>query len=353
MTVHNTEQCSKHIENVLVCTSCSKNDVVLEQSAVENWRNAAKVCSKKRTTKSYLEPTSELLYNSYDKFLNKVSPIGVMTNGNNCDLLPIKMEDGYFVVLRNTCGFDSLVQLLATAYCDSLGFKELISVNTSKVDVCHVVENLVKSGVTKKTYRLRAELLRKECTVYEEHPNKIVSIDVGDSIHNILKTLHLPCALKVLNCKCCGYTYESTLITVEVEVSVAHKSLNLENNLKNLVNERQLRRICTSCNQNLWLNTNLSFTHLFVEPLNEAQMNMELTIKLCDIPKYLNFNDTSYALRGIIGYTGPSDGQSLGHFTCMAYRHNQKWELYDDRMTKSCHCSPKREVRVQLILYTI
>lgn len=74
------------------------------------------MCDKKRTRKSYLEPASELLYNNYDMFLNKVSPIGVIRNGNICDLLPVKMKDGCFIALKNTCGFDSLLQLLATAY---------------------------------------------------------------------------------------------------------------------------------------------------------------------------------------------------------------------------------------------
>lgn len=147
--MHNAEECSVQIENTLVCTTCSKNHIVLEQSTVENWRNVAMVCNKKRTRKSYLEPTSELLHNSYDRFLNKVFPIGVMRNGNFCDLLPVKLKDGCFLALRNTCGFDSLVQLLACAYSDSLCFKELICINGSKLDVCDIIENLVKFGVTK------------------------------------------------------------------------------------------------------------------------------------------------------------------------------------------------------------
>lgn len=73
---------------------------------------------RKRPRTSYLEPSSELLQAEYS-MLRKVLPIGLLRNGNLLDLKPIKISKNMSVTLSNTCGFDSLIQLMATSYCDS------------------------------------------------------------------------------------------------------------------------------------------------------------------------------------------------------------------------------------------
>lgn len=116
---------------------------------------------RKRPRTSYLEPSSELLQAEYS-MLRKVLPIGLLRNGNLLDLKPIKISKNMSVTLSNTCGFDSLIQLMATSYCDSFAFKFLIDLLETKSETAAIILNLIKEGVSKKKH------IRKEHYYYNE-----------------------------------------------------------------------------------------------------------------------------------------------------------------------------------------
>lgn len=153
-SVHRHKLCLKANEkNTIFCLKCSK----LEQNSFENWRGLASE-TPKRPRHSYLEPCSEVLKVDYSN-LRKVISIGLLRNGHLVDLKPIKLSKTLSVTLSNTCCFDSIVQLMASGVCDSETFKELVLLNTERIKIAEIVNDLVRHGVTKKTYRLRAEIL--------------------------------------------------------------------------------------------------------------------------------------------------------------------------------------------------
>lgn len=143
-------------ETGLLCTNCSK----LEQISFENWRGLGEEPSKSKKRTSYLEPAAELLEADYGS-PREVIPISLLRNGHLVNLKPIRLANRALVTLSNTCGFDSLVQLMASTFCDSETFKQLIMLNQESSEISALVYDLVKNGVTRKTYRLRAETLSK------------------------------------------------------------------------------------------------------------------------------------------------------------------------------------------------
>lgn len=77
-------------------------------------------------------------------------PIGLLRNGHLDDLRPIPISRNLSLTLSNTCGYDSLIQLLACAYCDSDSFKQLVICHLNDSESANIVNCIVKEGMTKK-----------------------------------------------------------------------------------------------------------------------------------------------------------------------------------------------------------
>lgn len=347
-SVHTNQYCSSFSEqNILICIFCAKNTAAVERSACENWRGlGSKSQLKVRPRTSYLDANSELLFTNYSA-KNKVQAVSVMKNGNFQHLKPV-VVDGIHIVMTNTCGFDSIVQLLACAYCDSNGFQQYIETLN---DLGSLIINLVKEGITKKTYRLRASFLDKQWQ-RQQHPQGIYAIDLGGNISDIIKKLNMPCCIKVLKCTLC--TYQEEHFDPFIEVSSEGNSIaNFENNINAVVQERPIRKKCSSClcTGQVMKKIYVSATHVFLEPIDTSSKTLEIRCALDNIPKSIKIRNSVYNLRGAVAYEGPDC--SLGHFIGYARRHNESWEQHDDRANKSTHCSPAKIVRIQLLLYTI
>lgn len=341
-SVHRHKLCLKANEkNTIFCLKCSK----LEQNSFENWRGLASE-TPKRPRHSYLEPCSEVLKVDYSN-LRKVISIGLLRHGHLVDLKPIKLSKTLSVTLSNTCCFDSIVQLMASGVCDSETFKELVLLNTERIKIAEIVNDLVRHGVTKKTYRLRAEILT-EIFETQENPCGIISLSAETEVGNLLPKLDFhTCAIKTIECTECLYLDAQFLNSVEVCVSNGYFGFS------DLQNETKFTSVgdCSQCNGTLQEKTEFSLTHIFIEPLNLDAKTFELYTSLDNIPKTIIINETTYILRGVIGYVGSTKG--VGHFICYCFRHNNKWEEFDDRNSKCQPSSGKKLIRVQLFLYTL
>lgn len=74
---------------------------------------------------------------------------------------------------------------------------------------------------------------------------------------------------------------------------------------------------------------------------------------LCDIPKSLRAGSNQiFHLRGVVAYQGEYS-TAIGHFVGYFLRPNNQFELYDDLKDKCLGVSGKKEVRLQLLLYTV
>lgn len=86
-----------------------------EDYSEENWGNILMNPKKKKPI--YLTPNRKILMRNLNSKV-KTKSIGLIQNGNKIRFMSIKSNDGFYA-LPNTCAFDSVIQLLVVAYCDS------------------------------------------------------------------------------------------------------------------------------------------------------------------------------------------------------------------------------------------
>ncbi|KAL1448711.1 hypothetical protein WDU94_012299 [Cyamophila willieti] len=114
----------------------------------ENWRGLNEGPMTKRKRTSYLEPNAEWEHIDLSNELKTV-PIGILKNGSKMKG-PIQIEKDKYI-LTNTCGFDSLIQILATAVCDNPKYKEVLREQDGNENfgmLVDIVEEIVEKGVT-------------------------------------------------------------------------------------------------------------------------------------------------------------------------------------------------------------
>jgi hypothetical protein len=99
-----------------------------EEISEENWRNVQKSSRKRKYI--YLTPNCEILLRNIDS-LAKTKVIGLIQNGRKSKFISVKCNNSNYF-LSNTCSFDSIVQMLAVAYCDSIAYTKYVTEKKEK-----------------------------------------------------------------------------------------------------------------------------------------------------------------------------------------------------------------------------
>lgn len=121
------------------------NDLLFEQ----NWKNKNIPTKIKR---SYLQGTPD--WNTISIAKNAVE-ITLLKNDNLCPALP---EKNLTYIVQNTCGFDSLLHIFASA---TMYEPFNITLKTESTEMFSFIRQYVEEGPTKGIYKKRAELLKK------------------------------------------------------------------------------------------------------------------------------------------------------------------------------------------------
>lgn len=182
----------------------------------------------------------------------------------------------------------------------------------------------------------------------EDHPEGIQHLDIAPEIGTILpKISTFDSALYTLRCSHCSFLEERFCSFIEVDIDNVK---NLEKQLMHSISKSLYKAKCFrgGCSGSIFKHTVISTTHVFIEPLNNTAKTLEIIAKLDDIPKNIVVGNNKYILRGVVGYTGPDE--AIGHFIVYCYRHNNRWEEYDDRNIKSKPCSTNLCLRIQILL---
>lgn len=350
IALHDNDSCIVKYNNNIMCKQCFKRGVsdnrFFEEQARENWMGK-NIPPKKRPRTSYLEPDDEMLMLNFSK-ITRATAIGLLRNGHLVHTNPLKIEQ-HHVTLRNTCSFDSVVQLLCVGYCDSKNFQLKVD-SLSDNSVCKLLKTVINSGVAA-AYRQRARILFNNFD-HVSLPGDILCVHAESTLFNtIVKTFdNLSMATREGRCEFCKHNdiTRTYFISVEVnEINQLEKSV-----LEQLSTKNNL--ICPVCTKrcftyDFYLNDNF----IIIEPVNVSSMNLELEISLDSIPKYIKAANVTFILRGIAGYVGISDPNYLGHFVAYGYRHNNKWVLYNDLLKKPEAVPAQRNVKCVMLFYTV
>lgn len=185
-----------------------------------NWRNKNEPKSKRKT---YLDTCPD-----WDLSNLKKNRIGIanIQNGNLCTLMFIDKKR----VVRNTCGFDSIVCILASA-CIHQFYRNIIK--TSDSNIMKFIKCLLDNGCCQKTYMSRAEILMKINNFRSEIDKNIVTVDCYSSIGNVVQYIFQssPSYSEKKYCNVCSkiIVRQSPLVPININLIEQHGLTELSN----------------------------------------------------------------------------------------------------------------------------
>jgi len=147
-----------------------------------------------RIKRTYLQPRPDFT----GVYKRKKIDFAILQNGNLCESL----KDGRDrLVITNTCGFDIIVQLFATACIHTIFYNTLINALS---DIFELTKNFIDK--CKLIYRQRAILLRKIEYFVSKNTCNIITINALSNVSNLCEFIfneELSCTLlkECDNCK--------------------------------------------------------------------------------------------------------------------------------------------------------
>lgn len=85
----------------------------------------------------------------------------------------------------------------------------------------------------------------------------------------------------------------------------------------------------------------------------EAGVEQPFSCPLNYIPRRLQYNKSTFFLRGVVDFTPPHRDCDVGHCRAFAARSDQVWEIFDDLRDKSCIVDTNVKVNLHMLLYTV
>lgn len=284
-----------------------------------------------------------------------------LINGGLLKGVVIDSEKSNFLLFaRNTCAFDSMASILATAAIDNSNFFAKLEANTN-IDMFDFVKTLVVSGVGSLVEKSRHQLLYKLYAKTQqrntiESQNISVSINCWDSARDVWVELFRsqPSAVITIDCKHCKeYEKEYTPKIIERKtISPNHNTIISEGfcNLQLAVSFGKPTR-CILCSEMLDQTVILS-DQIYIE-LDVRGKDSYINInqhgercKIRDIPKTICLQNRVYRLAGIVAYMPD-------HFVAYCWRYNNLWELYNDLLKKKQSATDSSEIEPHGLIYIL
>lgn len=223
----------------------------------------------------------------------------LLRNGNLC--LAVRGMPGGLLHVRNTCGFDSIVQILYTSAVDYCDYKLIMG--ESDVPLFAFVKNFIKSGPKAAIYKERATILK---SIYEDRikisstDKRVIvrEMDVADSVSNIWENMmkSQPSVHRMIHCNKCGESSEPITSFYEINHSIiVEKGFGaLQSAIRFSPVTHNQRCFSSDCNGRTTRILSTNF-HIFIElDVKRTPTAPSESCKLEDIPIHLTFNNKKY-----------------------------------------------------------
>lgn len=340
----------------------------------ENWRGMAQPNPGRKRRNTYLNPQSDwcAISLSHER---KVLKLGLLKNGHRPELKPVKIGNENYV-LANTCAFDSFVQILCVAYCDSDNVRNLFG----KLDIrlADLVRSVVTNGVTMSAYKMRAEILRQIFDT-EVLPHGLGRINATCSVSSLVNEVWLPevfteiseCSSAV--CPSKVRTNNFKILTVQLQKSefmthlqycmqrtLCHRSIKCctpitEYNDEMTTDDYLIDKTVSDwpiCVGKRCISTAVCGEFLFIEVIQpDVSVAVAVEAKLATLPVILNI-DKQFRVRGVIGFFGGKSVNSVGHYIAYCRRNDASWQTFDDLKNSSVKFRGDPGIRIHLLIYS-
>ncbi|EFN61779.1 hypothetical protein EAG_08141, partial [Camponotus floridanus] len=244
-------------------------------------------------------------------------------NGNRCSVVRDKRQS---FIVRNTCSFDSLCQILVCTASHNNIYRDKIKDYTSPIFSC--VNELLRAGLSIKFYLNRVNALNIPQLKPENRRNRIIQIVATANIANMATLMFQDYPSCIIEKRCATYKKESVKRIIVMSVDFDMWMKDGATSLPDALYRGDSRpRLC--CEE---------------FPICEIKYGLQLIIetafgddklqRLRDFPDRLIMPDNAgYQLAGIVVYEGIYNANSVGHY--IAYiKIGSIWLLFDDMKAK-------------------
>jgi hypothetical protein len=307
----------------------------------------------------YLSKCPEILY-ADEEHTGVAAALGLLKNGGE-----VKTQiNGKIYILRLTCAFDSLIQALAAAYCDSRSFKNFLD-NVDPLPVINLIKQLV-NAVNSNAYKLRANILAdifSERLLRSSVNENIYTIDCVCNVETIIdKSFHFIFSLKVFekcsnrscnNERCEGLHFTPANINILLNEGMAELQTAIDSSVSSI--ENKARHCCNSP-----MVTSVEPTRMQIVQADIYQENAYFSLH--EVPITISIKGKQFLLRSVVAYQASSiyttskdavKTRGNGHYVSYAKRIDGTWQLFDDLRSKVERVSSSTNVHPHLIIYTL
>lgn len=327
-----------------------------QEEPVENWRGLV-ASTKKRT--SYLTPCPEWQHMDLTT-KQKKTQIGLLRNGNHFASHAINTGKAQLSVV-NTCAFDSFLQCLCCAYCDSPRFSRYVQ--GTNHPVLDLVESIVTGGINSTTYKQRALILAKMFS-HDSLKSGAHQINAACNVSRIVTDTMKDVDTLTFTTSCSSPTCPRNDSRSLPLVPVNFKTLG-RRGIKDLqaAIEDGLHLHPVECHQpvdndeadsssdvqrcdGVVTHTYASGEILFVE-LGTTQH-----IMLNQFPVNIMLQQDQFTLRGIVAFQPGTRKKGLGHYVALCRRSSRNWEEYDDLAKGVTMAKEKSTILPHVVIFT-
>lgn len=291
----------------------SVNESSQELTEEHNWRNKNIPSKRARYTKA--------CPNFDSSNIEKYTSLPLLPNGNLRKSVMIKPHT---FIVKNTCGFDSVCQIVAMVVCNNPTYRESV-VGQTGIYTC--IDILIKKGLVAKVFTERANLLRTCPKLRQEVYGNAITVYGDSSITQMIEQLFANVPSR---------TIRRTCPTCKIETVDRRVFLDVNYNPLTSVGIKALDQAVAfgrydppQCCGLLGVQGIEYGPHLFVD----VDTGRGTNAALCDVPRNLTVNATQYKLAGVIEYQGPNLVDSLGHYIAYCWT-GSPWLKYNDGARK-------------------
>ncbi|XP_044585591.1 uncharacterized protein LOC123265770 isoform X3 [Cotesia glomerata] len=253
--------------------------------------------------------------------------------------------NGISILLSNTCAFDSITQILATAGKDDPKF--LLYMDTNANPTMKFISQFCNIGATDVIYQKKTTLL---ATLFKERiedksnisPLYVRQLNMWSSVNEIWQKCFPSSACISCTCKLCE-VYRIPIPMVQVNYKMIWE--NGFGQLQQSIHSFDSKIRCTKCKLNM-IDRSLLFNKCICIELDiRMYQKNPLKCKLITFPSVIQLNNKNYMLRGIIEIVN-------GHFVAYCRRYNDNWRLHDDTASNIQPVQPGKEIVPNAAIYT-
>jgi len=244
--------------------------------------------------------------------------VPLISNGNLCE--PVHC-DGVKILVKDTCAFDSLLQVIMSAIAIYPSYKE--TTRTMNCKIITLAERIIMDGkVTAITRTERARILRNVPIFHKsQYTRQLETINANCNVAHLAEHILYPSYSRSLYCNNCKTTSERnfTFLNINVDIILQNGPGHMQDAINSAINSNY---ICKNCKKvqdyNLMYNSHIliDITVLTDKNYNHS-LKLPFHMKLDAISKRIEVGGKFYNLIGAIRYIGHNELN--GHYTGIVY----------------------------------